>query len=115
MRICVTTGATYASDSCTKAIGRRRTTSHLVSPSRLQVARQSYILQVSHIHLCDWRSSLLHVVMQSRAASQIINKQRRLGLLKENKIDADSMHMSRRKLILSAGRECYIALSCGHL
>jgi len=27
--------------------------SHLVSPSRLQVARQSYILEVSHIHLCD--------------------------------------------------------------
>ena len=26
--------------------------SHLVSPSRLQVARQSYILEVSHIHLC---------------------------------------------------------------
>ena len=25
--------------------------SHLVSPSRLQVARQSYILEVSHIHL----------------------------------------------------------------
>jgi len=33
--------------------------SHLVSPSRLQVARQSYILEVSHIHLCDWRRSLL--------------------------------------------------------
>jgi len=34
--------------------------SHLVSPSRLQVARQSYILEVSHIHLCDWRRSLGH-------------------------------------------------------
>jgi len=33
--------------------------SHLVSPSRLQVARQSYILEVSHIHLCDWRRSLV--------------------------------------------------------
>ena len=33
--------------------------SHLVSPSRLQVARQSYILEVSHTHLCDWRRSLL--------------------------------------------------------
>jgi len=32
--------------------------SHLVSPSRLQVADQSYILEVSHIHLCDWRHSL---------------------------------------------------------
>jgi len=32
--------------------------SHLASPSRLQVARQSYILEVSHIHLCDWRRSL---------------------------------------------------------
>jgi len=32
--------------------------SHLDSPSRLQVARQSYILEVSHIHLCDWRRSL---------------------------------------------------------
>ena len=32
--------------------------SHLVSPSRLQVARQSYISEVSHIHLCDWRRSL---------------------------------------------------------
>ena len=31
---------------------------HLVPPSRLQVARQSYILEVSHIHLCDWRRSL---------------------------------------------------------
>jgi len=35
--------------------------SHLVSPSRLQVARQSYILEVSHIHLCDWRRSLAFV------------------------------------------------------
>jgi len=34
--------------------------SHLASPSRLQVARQSYILEVSHIHLCDWRRSLDH-------------------------------------------------------
>jgi len=32
--------------------------SHLVSPSRLQVTRQSYILEVSHIHLCDWSRSL---------------------------------------------------------
>jgi len=32
--------------------------SHLDSPSRLQVARQSYLLEVSHIHLCDWRRSL---------------------------------------------------------
>jgi len=32
--------------------------SHLVSPSRLQVAHQSYILEVSDIHLCDWRHSL---------------------------------------------------------
>jgi len=32
--------------------------SHLVSPSRLQVAHQSYVLEVSHIHLCDWRCSL---------------------------------------------------------
>ena len=32
--------------------------SHLVSPSRFQVARQSYILEVSHIHLCDWRRSV---------------------------------------------------------
>jgi len=32
--------------------------SHLVSPSRLQVASESYILEVSHIHLCDWRRSL---------------------------------------------------------
>jgi len=31
--------------------------SHLVSPSRFQVARQSYILEVSHIHLCDWHSA----------------------------------------------------------
>jgi len=61
------TGATHALDSCTKAIGRRRSASHLhvKSPpviyffqSRLQVARQSYILEVSHIHLCDWRRSL---------------------------------------------------------
>jgi len=33
--------------------------SHLVSPSRLQVARQSYILEVGHLHLCDWRRSLV--------------------------------------------------------
>ena len=54
------------------ASGRRRPTkppppviycevgvSHSVSPSRLQVARQSYILEVSRFHLCDWRRSLL--------------------------------------------------------
>ena len=39
---------------------REVTASHLVSPSRLQVAHQSYILEVSHIHLCDWRRSLPH-------------------------------------------------------
>jgi len=39
--------------------------SHLVSPSRLQVARQSYILEVSHIHLCDWRRSLRRVSLPS--------------------------------------------------
>jgi len=32
--------------------------SHLVSLSRLQAARQSYILEVSHSHLCDSRRSL---------------------------------------------------------
>jgi len=53
------TGATHALDSCTKITGRRRAASHLVSPSRLQVARQSYILEVSHIHLCNWRRSLI--------------------------------------------------------
>jgi len=37
---------------------REVTASHLVSPSRLQVAHQSYILEVSHIHLCDWHCSL---------------------------------------------------------
>ena len=64
MRICVMTGATHALDSCTKAIGHHQSftrevaTSHLVSPSRLQVAHQSYILEVSHIHLCDLRRSL---------------------------------------------------------
>ena len=30
-------------------------------PSRLQVARQSYILEISHIHLCDWRCSLTDI------------------------------------------------------
>jgi len=39
--------------------------SHAVSPSRLQVARQSYILEVSHIHLCDWRRSLRRVSLPS--------------------------------------------------
>ena len=63
MTICAMTGATYVLDSCTNAIGRQSFTcevaaSHLVSPSQLQVARQSYILEVSHIHLCDWRRSL---------------------------------------------------------
>jgi len=60
MRICVMTAATHALHNCTKATGRRRAASHLVSPSRLQVARQSYSLEVSHIHLCDWRRSLSH-------------------------------------------------------
>jgi len=41
MRICVMTGATHALDSCTNPIGRGRAASHLVSASRLQVARQS--------------------------------------------------------------------------
>ena len=36
------------------------------SPSRLQVARQSYILEVSHIHLCDWRRSLHIGTVQAR-------------------------------------------------
>jgi len=44
------TGATHALNSCTKAIALDAA-SHLVSPSRLQVARQSYILEVSHIYL----------------------------------------------------------------
>jgi len=66
--LCVMTGASHASGmgSCIKAIWRRRrqsftragAASHLVSPSRLQVARQSYILEVSHIHLYDWHRSL---------------------------------------------------------
>ena len=67
--LCVMTGASHAlgMGSCTKAIWRAAArqsltrevaASHLVSPSRLQVARQSYILEVSHIHLCDWRRSL---------------------------------------------------------
>jgi len=46
MRICVMTGASHAlgMGSCTKAIWRRTrevAASHLVSPRRLQVARQS--------------------------------------------------------------------------
>jgi len=57
-RVAVMTGATHALDSCTKATARRSAASHSVSPSRLQVARQSYILEVSHIHLCDWHRSL---------------------------------------------------------
>ena len=47
---------------------RQVAASHLVSPSRLQVARQSYILEVSHIHLCGWRRSLPHDVFQPLAA-----------------------------------------------
>ena len=39
--------------------------SHLVSPSRLQVARQSYILQVRHIHLCDCHKERCQSVMGS--------------------------------------------------
>ena len=42
--------------------------SHLVSPSRLQVARQSYILEVSHIHLLIQKTlkvlSLLRPIVQ---------------------------------------------------
>ena len=49
--------------------------SHLVSPSRLQVARQSYILEVSHIHLCDWRRSLTTVSLH---CSKIITIAQRL-------------------------------------
>jgi len=45
---------------------REVTASHLVSPSRLQVARQSYILEVSHIHLCDWRRSLLRACVRTK-------------------------------------------------
>ena len=37
-------------------------TSTTTSLSRLQVARQSYILEVSHIHLCDWRRSLAFAI-----------------------------------------------------
>ena len=40
-------------------ITREIDASHLVSQSRLQVTCQSYILEVSHIHLCDWRHSLV--------------------------------------------------------
>ena len=40
--------------------------SHLVSPSRLQVTCQSYILEVSHIHLCDWRRSLLYIGLHEK-------------------------------------------------
>ena len=43
---------------CRQSFTRQVAASHLVSPSRLQVARQSYILEVSRIHLCDWRRSL---------------------------------------------------------
>ena len=43
--------------------------SHLVSPSRLQVARQSYILEVSHIHLCDWCRSLIIALPTSTSAN----------------------------------------------
>jgi len=62
------TGATHAWDCCIKShwtpprcqsFTREVAACHLVSPSRLQVARQSYILEVSHIHLCDWRRSLV--------------------------------------------------------
>ena len=45
-------------DAARQSFTREVAASHLVSPSRLQVARQSYILEVSHIHLCDWRLSL---------------------------------------------------------
>jgi len=46
--------------------------SHLVSPSRLQVARQSYILEVSHIHLCDWRRSLTRIALIVRPGQAIM-------------------------------------------
>jgi len=41
-----------------QSLTREVAASHLVYPSRLRVARQSYILEVSHIHLCDRRHSL---------------------------------------------------------
>ena len=49
--------------------------SHLVSPSRLHVARQSYILEVSHIHLCDWRRSLgpICVFLGTSIVSIVVN------------------------------------------
>jgi len=50
--------------------------SHLVSPSRLQVARQSYILEVSHIHLCDWRRSLSLAALQVAIRAVVDNRQK---------------------------------------
>ena len=70
MRICVMTGAIMHwawavaqkpfDAAARQSFTREVAASHLVSPSRLQVSRQSYILEVSHIHLglCDWRRSL---------------------------------------------------------
>ena len=46
------------------------TASHLVSPSRLKVTRQSYILEVSHIHLCYWRCSLFIVQHANHSATE---------------------------------------------
>jgi len=54
--------------SCTREVAA----SHLVSPSRLQVARQSYILEVSHIHLCDWRRSLPRTGISSGTLCSVI-------------------------------------------
>ena len=69
MRICVMTGAVMHwawavaqkpfDAAARQSFTREVAASHLVCPSRLQVARQSYILEVSHIHLCDWRRSLV--------------------------------------------------------
>jgi len=76
MRICVMTGASLHwawavaqkpfDAAARQSFTREVAASHLVSPSRLQVARQSYILEVSHIHLCDWRRSLLYIGLHEK-------------------------------------------------
>ena len=51
MRICVMTGATHALDSCTKAIGRRRSASHLhvKSPPVIYFFQVDFKSPASHI------------------------------------------------------------------
>lgn len=71
--------------------------SHLVSPSRLQVARQSYILEVSHIHLCNWHRFLPDRALVFRFARQNHHRNTTSGLC-TNRCTSHHMYQTAPKL-----------------